>query len=667
MTATYTSTAGSSGVRSSQRNPCRVCGQRHGCLTWDDGGTLCHHVESDRLTDGGYYHPPADRGGAWSPPPVRTLRAAPRRHADPDACDRAYRAVLAAAGLSDAHRENLRQRGMSDDVIADGLYATLPADGDRAPLIAAATAAVAGSPAGRVPGFVVKDGAVRLVGKPGLLLPVQDVAGRVVALRVRPDDPGTGGKYTWLSTNDDPTGISVDGCLVHVAVPLGWSGTARCLVVTEGELKARLAAERFRVPVLSVPGVGSIRHVAATLSALSSRLDPVPQVAVAYDADGAENPQVLAHERRLARELDGAGFRVVRWVWSLADAKGLDDLLAAGLLPLPTVFEPDADDDRPSSADADPAAVAALRQELARSERIRSLQLQTVANSRELGGDVAGKVALLLAGELAHRAGSNPTPDNYYCVTGDRLADAWGGTGRLSAATARGYVARFAAAGLLDVDERRELVRTPDGTDMPVKRSYIRYDGDLAGFLSGFATGTVYADGEERPQRGGSGPTRRRRLPVECPSCGGETVAVCTVCGETHAATDDPQETTVLQGCNTPDDHRHAEPLAAVRSNSAAIGTSPQDRSSSAHGGTHGFEPGGDGADDHDGDDRSSSAHGEPDGWDDRALAARETLLRRTHDPDRPSSAQGDPVAVPLLPDLGDVPTGVVGHDRWSA
>jgi Domain of unknown function (DUF3854) len=660
MTATYTTQTGSVGTRTSRRLPCPVCDRTHGCLLYPDGGVQCHHVESDRLTNGGWYHAPRVGANQPRPEPARAPRPAPRRDADPDTCDRAYRALLVAAGLSQTHRANLRDRGMSDAVIDDGLYATLPADDARGALVAAAAAVVSGSLVGSVPGFVRHRGQVRLVGVPGLLVPVQDMDGRVVGLRVRPDERGDGGKYRWISdTSADPNAVGIDGHTIHVAYPLSWSGAARYLPVVEGELKARISAERFGVPVLSVPGVANTRNVAATLAALGERFGGLPQVPIAYDADAETNPQVAAHEMRLAGELVAAGFRVVKWTWSASDGKGLDNLLAAGLLPLPTLYDaPGATPGDDRSTRAQDAETAAQVRQL---QRRVSVQVQVVANSRALGGDVGGKVALLLVGELAHQHTEQPAADGFYPVTGSRLADAYGGAARMSPATARSYVSKFADAGLLEVQERREFTRNAKGETVPVKRSYVKYNGDANAMLETFAHGSVYADGEERPQRGGSGPSRPRRLPVWCPSCGGENVAVCMSCGTV-----------------TP-----AEPVAEPdRSNLATVVTSPQERSTTHDGDATGSNPDrSTRAQDEPGPlrssraqgeraDRSTRAHGEPepDEWDDRALTARDDMRRRRNaDADRSTRAQGEqaPLDTSTLP--GFERDGVAGMDRWTA
>jgi hypothetical protein len=312
-----------------------VCGDTTSyCLTFVDGATICGHTPNDHPAGLGFMHWPQGRPVDWREHLARIPPPPPRRVVDATLADRAYRALLARCPLSAKHRADLRARGLTDDQIVRHGYGTGPADAASRHAVAAAVAAELGHDlAGAVPGFI-RDTAGRrtlVCGDADLLIPVRDVPGRVAGIRPRPDDPGEGGKYRWLSAGDDgPRSIGQDGHTLHVAQPVR-RRTDHVLIV-EGEIKANIAADAFGCIVLAVPGVGNTNQVLATLADLLAT-----NVAIAYDKD--TKPQtienVAAAETRLAHLLIDAGHPVAQWTWGAEEAKGIDDLLAAGLWPFP--------------------------------------------------------------------------------------------------------------------------------------------------------------------------------------------------------------------------------------------------------------------------------------------------------------------------------------------
>src|SRR5205823_3301553 len=104
---------------------------------------------------------------------------------------------------SSTHRQALRQRALPDVEILRRGYRTMPRDG-RAALARRLVDHFGADTCARVPGlYVDTQGARRwwtLAGAAGLLIPVRDLDGRVVALKVRSDDPGDGPKYTYLTS-----------------------------------------------------------------------------------------------------------------------------------------------------------------------------------------------------------------------------------------------------------------------------------------------------------------------------------------------------------------------------------------------------------------------------------------------------------------------------------
>lgn len=234
-----------------------------------------------------------------------------REPADPARRDRAYRQWLAPQRLAPAHAAALRARGLSAAAIARHGFVTLrpgpvPLHGDWT----------------GVPGFYRRDGRWWASGPPGLLIPVRDAQARLVAAQIRVDGPAAGGKYRWWSSAGRPGGTS-PGAPAHVARPP--AAAARTVWVTEGPLKAIVAAEHLGAPVVGIGGVTAWRAALAALADLQPRW-----VILAFDQDPDPDTRrwVARHARALGAALAAQGLRWAQATWDPAH-KGLDDALAA--------------------------------------------------------------------------------------------------------------------------------------------------------------------------------------------------------------------------------------------------------------------------------------------------------------------------------------------------
>ncbi len=234
--------------------------------------------------------------------------------------DAGYRCLLAKLILSPDHRDNLKHRGLSDTDIDGGGYRTLPAAG-RATFVKR-VAAELGQDFATVPGFVMGERGPRIAAPPGLLVPVRDLAGQIVALKLRADNPsGDHGKYLYLSSAK--YGGPSPGSPAHV--PAGVCGPADLARITEGELKADVAYRLSGVPTLSFPGVASWRVVLPVLQALQAKT-----IRVAFDADAGTNKHVAKALRDCCQDLQAAGFGVELERWPQDAGKGVDDVLQVG-------------------------------------------------------------------------------------------------------------------------------------------------------------------------------------------------------------------------------------------------------------------------------------------------------------------------------------------------
>jgi hypothetical protein len=234
--------------------------------------------------------------------------------------DAGYRCLLAKLPLSPDHRDALKHRGLSDADIDAGGYRTLPTNGRGA--VIKKVAAELGADFAAVPGFVTTEHGPRIAAPTGLVVPVRDLAGRIVAVKVRLGNPQPGRpKYLYLSSTK--YGGPGSGSPVHV--PAGVCGPVEAVRITEGELKADVSYRLSGVPTVSFPGVDLWRVVLPVLQDLQART-----IHVAFDVDANTNPTVARCLQDCIKGLQAGGYVVELECWPADAGKGIDDVLAAG-------------------------------------------------------------------------------------------------------------------------------------------------------------------------------------------------------------------------------------------------------------------------------------------------------------------------------------------------
>ena len=313
--------------RVSTAKPCPVCGRPDWCLVAASGAyAVCMRVMSGqpaRSRSGGWVHHLVNRSMEHSPALRAPRRSQPRPTRELDV---AYRALLRLLELSSQHREQLLQRGLTERAIRACCYRTFPLKG-RARLCRS----LLKKPVGQlknVPGFYQSSASGRtwwtLAGRPGLLIPVRNAAGRIRALLIRRDSVQAGPRYQWLSSAGRPGG-SGSGAPCHVARPLRGVTDDR-LWLTEGPLKADVASGLLSATVIAVPGVAAWRQ------GLDTAGDVRPEkstLVVAYDMDCRTNRVVQEHRCNLMLAAGREGWHVHVAEWD--SEKGLDDALNAGV------------------------------------------------------------------------------------------------------------------------------------------------------------------------------------------------------------------------------------------------------------------------------------------------------------------------------------------------
>ncbi len=112
------------------------------------------------------------------------------------------------------------------------------------------------------------------------------------ALTTQPSRPR---KYRWLSSDGRRGEIGSGPRLLTWPGPPTTGQPARVLI-TEGEIKCNIVAERLGIPVIGVPGVNAITGVLPLLRALGAT-----EAVIAYDRDAATKPAVATARRGSTR------------------------------------------------------------------------------------------------------------------------------------------------------------------------------------------------------------------------------------------------------------------------------------------------------------------------------------------------------------------------------
>jgi len=197
---------------------------------------------------------------------------------------------------------------MSNTKIKAGGYKTLPREGRPALVQRLAKKVSEGKlpKLAGVPGFYMVTGELQyttISGAVGMLVPVKDTEGLIVGLQVRLDNAAGGGKYRWVSSPGQFGGCG-SGSPVHIAIPGKRAKGGSLAVITEGPLKADIAASRLGCLVIGVAGVSNWRGALQAVKDLS-----IKEAVLAYDSDKSKNAQVKYHARALGLSLVKAGVK----------------------------------------------------------------------------------------------------------------------------------------------------------------------------------------------------------------------------------------------------------------------------------------------------------------------------------------------------------------------
>jgi len=317
-----------------EESPCHVCGKPDWCSVSADGKkAICRRKDDGagvlRTDKSGQDYWLYDLNGhrelIFSGEVFQQDGEVPEK-AGPQTLDQVYGALLGALALSPAHRQDLHRRGLTEACIKRSGYRTLTLKG-REELARTLVEHFGAEICSQVPGLYEEEpGGWSVGGAAGMLVPVRNIEGRIVALKIRADEADEGSKYTcskYTYLSSKTQGGPGPGSQVHV--PLHDGLDVSVVRLTEGELKAEVATALTGTLTVSMPGVSSWRPALEVPSSLGTSV-----VRLAFDADAKHNEHVALALREAYRTLKERGFEVVLETWPRELGKGIDDLLASG-------------------------------------------------------------------------------------------------------------------------------------------------------------------------------------------------------------------------------------------------------------------------------------------------------------------------------------------------
>lgn len=223
--------------------------------------------------------------------------------------------MLSLLTLSAEHRENLRERGLSDDRIDQNQYRSMPQTQEGRKLLASLLRSTGHDLQG-IPGFRTSYGEWTLSGPNGFLIPVRDKDGLIQGMKMRLDEGEPSRKYRWLSSRNAPNGTR-SYSWTHVTGSIA----SKRAYITEGPLKGDVASYLDNDALfVCIGGVFALHGLKDTLISLG-----VTEVVEAMDMDQMTNLQVRRAIQSIRQEVQGIrGIRYSKYVWNPA-YKGIDD------------------------------------------------------------------------------------------------------------------------------------------------------------------------------------------------------------------------------------------------------------------------------------------------------------------------------------------------------
>lgn len=284
---------------------------------------------------------------------------------NPEVVDKVYRAFLSLSPIRKEHAQEWLGRRYTKEEIKLIKLRSVPDFKEAASILL--TLKSKGYPLERIPGFTQKFFTYKpdypeelleydqtnkgywawtITAYSGYFIPIRDILGRIVRLRIRREkgDP----KYIWFSSAENfhieqdkrkwRKGGASSGAPLNIAPPpnvlRNWEGDiadycdTSTLIAVEGEHKAAISAKILKKVVVGVPGVSNYKAIIPLLKDWD-----VKKFIIAYDMDSikdqgeGKNQQVFDFLVAFAKDVIKVGIVTCVWTWDPAHGKGLDDLL----------------------------------------------------------------------------------------------------------------------------------------------------------------------------------------------------------------------------------------------------------------------------------------------------------------------------------------------------
>lgn len=175
----------------------------------------------------------------------------------------------------------------------------------------------------------------------GYLIPVRSLKGEISGFQMRHfkdehTDEKKFAKYTWLSSNQKKTGVGVNKCeqIHHTGFKPAYGEYGertvqpeKVVYLTEGALKADVAAYLSGKPFIALIGVSNTSQLAGEMEMLKSKVG-TETINLCIDMDYQTNKYVKKAVRKMVRIIKDAGLKVRFMQWDAA-YKGVDDYLLA--------------------------------------------------------------------------------------------------------------------------------------------------------------------------------------------------------------------------------------------------------------------------------------------------------------------------------------------------